>query len=74
MATNTQTICRRFVEDLIEICLLGYEEARLVNQDTRSILFCNLADRCRYRSDSPYLKCAVNPMGDCQTCSHKETK
>lgn len=25
---------------------------------------------CRYYSGSMYLKCAVNPTGDCQDCSH----
>lgn len=29
---------------------------------------------CRYNARSPYIRCAVNPSGPCQDCSHYEPK
>ncbi|RMF21555.1 MAG: hypothetical protein D6756_12215 [Cyanobacteria bacterium J083] len=29
---------------------------------------------CLYNAHSPYLRCAINPTGDCKTCQHYEAK
>lgn len=29
---------------------------------------------CRHNARSPYLRCAINPMGPCQDCRHFEEK
>ena len=29
---------------------------------------------CRFNARSPYLRCAVNPLGPCQSCSHYQPK
>lgn len=28
---------------------------------------------CKYNARSPYIRCAVNPSGSCQDCSHYES-
>lgn len=29
---------------------------------------------CRYNARSPYIRCAINPSGPCQDCTHYEPK
>lgn len=29
---------------------------------------------CRYLANSPFLQCAVNPLGSCETCPHYQPK
>lgn len=29
---------------------------------------------CRFNAHSPYLRCAVNPSGPCQDCSHYQSR
>ena len=29
---------------------------------------------CKYNAHSPYMRCAVNPSGPCQECSHYQKK
>lgn len=29
---------------------------------------------CRYNAKSPYLRCAVNPCGSCENCSHRKVE
>jgi Family of unknown function (DUF6464) len=69
-----QKIGEDFINSIIETCLYGGGEVHIECQDSRKILVIKLAEVCKYRSDSPLLKCAVNPSGDCQSCQFKEVE
>jgi Family of unknown function (DUF6464) len=66
-----------FLEQLFEDISTAKDSVkyRLKNRKGRSILVVQIEFShidCTYRSDSPYLQCAVNPSGDCRTCQFRE--
>lgn len=70
-----QKISENFINNLIETCLRGDGEISIERMENRTALIIKLGNpTCIYKSDSTYLKCAVNPLGDCETCQYKETK
>ena len=69
-----QQMSKKFIDRLIDTCLHGGGEVSIERLEDRMTLVFKLADNCIYRSNSPHLKCAVNPKGDCQTCPYKEVK
>jgi hypothetical protein len=68
-------IRQNFLKNLIETCLDGNGEVAIERRNNRTIFIIKLAaPDCIYKIDSIHLKCAVNPLEDCQTCQFKEVK
>ncbi|MGL5877146.1 MAG: DUF6464 family protein, partial [Xenococcaceae cyanobacterium] len=74
---NIKKFSEDFIRNLVDTCMYGGSEVTLEELlDRRAKLVIKLADpTCIHQSDRPqYIKCAMNPKGDCNNCQFKETK
>jgi hypothetical protein len=44
------------------------------NSDTEFARYFVGNTSCRFNAHSPYIRCAINPSGPCEDCSHYEAK